>query len=79
MLPAQSVQWERAVGYADLLSRYTFDMWLLPSTVRTLACARSEVIHRSAGAGPVLLMDDDAVCFRQSFRTSRGGYTCICT
>jgi len=60
-------------GYVDLLEAREFTLWLLPSDAKGLAAARSDVIRRTAGRGPVILMDDDAQVFALSSRLSSGG------
>ena len=67
------MQLDSARPYLELGAQYRcLCFWLLPPEVRGLAPVRSEIIRRTAGRGPVLVMDDDAKAWRLSKKNSRG-------
>lgn len=61
---------ERVQGYVDLLESHDFELWLLSPATVGLAAARGDVICRVAGAGPAILMDDDAWTFAATKRSN---------
>jgi len=69
------LQLDSARPYLELGAQYRcLCFWLLPPEVRGLAPVRSEIIRRTAGRGPVLVMDDDAKAWRLSKKNSRGSW-----
>ena len=67
------MQLSSARPYLELAAQYPqLSFWLLGPEVRGLAPVRSDIIRRTAGRGPVLVMDDDARRWRLTKKDSRG-------
>ena len=68
-----SIDLPRVTGYLELSPQFsTVHFWLLDRSISGLAAVRSDIIKRTAGMGPVLVMDDDAKRFALTVKSARG-------